>query len=31
MEEFSSVFEGVADPRRSNATRHSLHEMVMIA
>ncbi len=31
MEEFSSVFEGVADPRRSNATRHSLHEMLMIA
>ncbi len=31
MEEFSSVFEGVTDPRRSNATRHSLHEMLMIA
>ena len=31
VEEFSSVFEGVTDPRRSNATRHSLHEMLMIA
>ena len=31
MDEFSSVFEGVTDPRRSNATRHSLHEMLMIA
>ena len=25
------LFEGVTDPRRSNATRHSLHEMLMIA
>lgn len=31
MGEFSALFEGVADPRRSNATRHSLHEMLMIA
>ena len=31
MQEFSGLFEGVDDPRRSNATRHSLHEMLMIA
>lgn len=31
MEEFSKLFEGVNDPRRSNATRHDLHEMLMIA
>jgi hypothetical protein len=31
MEEFSHLFEGVSDPRRSNATRHDLHEMLMIA
>ena len=31
MEEFSYLFEGVDDPRRSNATRHDLHEMLMIA
>ncbi len=31
MEEFSYLFEGVEDPRRSNATRHDLHEMLMIA
>ena len=31
MEEFSSVLAGVSDPRRSNATRHSLYEMLMIA
>jgi predicted transposase YbfD/YdcC len=30
MEEFSQLFEGVSDPRRSNATRHDLHEMLMI-
>lgn len=30
MEEFSQVFKGVEDPRRSNATRHDLHEMLMI-
>ena len=31
MQEFSWLFEGVEDPRSSNATRHSLHEMLMIA
>ena len=31
MEEFSGLFEGVEDPRRSNAPRHDLHEMLMIA
>ncbi|MCP5082064.1 MAG: ISAs1 family transposase [Alphaproteobacteria bacterium] len=31
MNEFSALFEGVSDPRRSNATRHDLHEMLMIA
>ena len=31
MKEFSQLFEGVRDPRRSNATRHDLHEMLMIA
>ena len=31
MQEFSSLFEGVEDPRSSNATRHSLHKMLMIA
>ncbi len=31
MKEFSRLFEGVNDPRRSNATRHDLHEMLMIA
>ncbi len=31
MEEFSQLFEGVSDPRRSNAKRHDLHEMLMIA
>lgn len=30
-DEFSHIFEGVEDPRRSNATRHDLHEMLMIA
>ena len=30
MEEFDHIFEGVADPRKSNATRHDLHEMLMI-
>jgi hypothetical protein len=28
--EFSHIFEGVEVPRRSNATRHDLHEMLMI-
>jgi DDE family transposase len=31
MKEFSQLFEGVSDPRRSNAARHDLHEMLMIA
>ncbi len=31
VEDFSHIFEGVEDPRRSNATRHDLHEMLMIA
>ena len=31
MQEFLYLFEGVEDPRSSNATRHSLHEMLMIA
>ena len=31
MKEFTQLFEGVSDPRRSNATRHDLHEMLMIA
>ena len=30
MEEFSHLFEGVADPRRSNATLHDPDEMLMI-
>ena len=30
MEDFSHIFEGVEDPRTSNATRHDLHEMLMI-
>lgn len=30
MEEFSHIFEGVEEPRRSNATRHDLHEILMI-
>jgi len=31
MEEFSDIFKGVSDPRRRNATRHDLHEMLVIA
>ena len=31
MEGFSRLFDGVEDPRRSNATRHDLYEMLMIA
>ncbi len=30
MEQFSPIFEGVNDPRKSNATRHDLQEMLMI-
>lgn len=29
-DDFSHIFEGVDDPRRSNATRYDLHEMLMI-
>ncbi len=31
MQDLKVIFEGVEDPRRSNATRHDLHEMLMIA
>ena len=31
MPRYSHVFEGITDPRRSHATRHDLHEMLMIA
>ncbi len=27
----SHVFEGITDPRRRNATRHGLHDMLMMA
>ena len=30
MQDFARIFEGVEDPRTSNATRHNLHEMLMI-
>ena len=30
MEQFSPVFEGVNDPRNSNATRRDLQEMLTI-
>ena len=30
MREISIVFQGIEDPRGSNATRHDLHEMLMI-
>jgi predicted metal-dependent enzyme (double-stranded beta helix superfamily) len=30
MEEFRYIFEGVEEPGKSNATRHDLHEMLMI-
>ena len=30
MRELCEIFQGVEDPRRSNATRHNLHEMLMI-
>lgn len=30
MQQWTQLFEGVQDPRRSNATRHNLHEMLMI-
>ncbi len=31
MQDFARIFDGVEDPRTSNATRHDLHEMLMIA
>ena len=31
MEVHSHIFQGIEDPRRSNATRHDLQEMLMIA
>ncbi|MCY3877546.1 MAG: transposase family protein, partial [Rhodobacteraceae bacterium] len=31
MQDMAWIFEGVEDPRTSNATRHDLHEMLMIA
>ena len=30
MQDLQEVFDGVKDPRRSNATRHDLHEMLVI-
>ncbi len=30
MKELCELFQGVEDPRRSNATRHDLHEMLII-
>ena len=30
MKGLYEIFQGVEDPRRSNATRHDLHEMLMI-
>lgn len=31
MQDFARIFDGVKDPRTSNATRHDLHEMLMTA
>ena len=31
MQEFNGMFDGVVDPRWSNATRHDFHEMLVIA
>lgn len=31
MQDFTRIFNGVEDPRSSNATLHDLHEMLMIA
>ncbi len=31
MQDMKVIFEGVEDPRHSNATRHDIHEMPMIA
>lgn len=31
MQDFGRIFDGVEDPRTGNATRHDLHEMLVIA
>ncbi len=31
MADLSHIVNGITDPRRSNAMRHDLHEMLMIA
>src|SRR5690625_7443725 len=31
MDKIEAVFEGLEDPRTGNATRHSLHEILVIA
>ena len=31
MEELRRIFNGVEDPRKSNATRHDFHEMLTVA
>ena len=31
MPNYSHAFEGITDPRRRNATRHDLHDMLMMA
>jgi len=31
MQDLSHIFRRLSDPRRSNATRHEFHEMLMIA
>ncbi len=31
MQDFAPIFDGVEDPRTSNAARHNPHEMLMIA
>ena len=31
MERFRAIFQGVEDPRKSNAKKHDLNEMLMIA
>ena len=31
MQDFGRILDGVEDPRTSNATRHDLHDMLMIA
>ncbi len=31
MDKLRQIFNGVEDPRKSNATRHDFHEMLMIS